>query len=399
MRTEFVRSLNCNYARILLKEKPEEKRYQYCILSRGGIRGLLPCSLRYINGEAYLYYDISSKQNIKQLYGGRCITRAGVTDFMWSFRQIEQELGRFLLDRSNILWYPEQVYQDLESNVFSFMYFPYHEGGSGFKELLEFWVEQIDYDDEELVDCIYQMYEQYERNGEVYLQAKIYEDVKKLEDTGKPAARIKTVESVRTVEVSVEEFEEERGKVEREKAERGSEERGRAERENVERKEAEMTEPDRKKHFFSIFEGKKKREREIRDNYRQIMQEHMNGYAVAEETPYEEEYGRTIYLEGPREEKEKKRELCTPEGRILAELDRPITTIGKRKEEADIVLEDMSVSRLHARVVKEKDTYYIEDLNATNGTFKNGLQLQPYERRELEPEDEIRVGRVLMVFR
>lgn len=429
MRTEFVRSLNCNYARILLKEKPEEKRYQYCILSRGGIRGLLPCSLRYINGEAYLYYDISSKQNIKQLYGGRCITRAGVTDFMWSFRQIEQELGRFLLDRSNILWYPEQVYQDLESNVFSFMYFPYHEGGSGFKELLEFWVEQIDYDDEELVDCVYQMYEQYERNGEVYLQAKIYEDVKKLEDTGKPAARIKTVESVRPVEVSVEEFEEERGKVEREKAERGSEERGRAEREraerertergrtereraerertergraereNVERKEAEMTEPDRKKHFFSIFEGKKKREREIRDNYRQIMQEHMNGYAVAEETPYEEEYGRTIYLEGPREEKEKKRELCTPEGRILAELDRPITTIGKRKEEADIVLEDMSVSRLHARVVKEKDTYYIEDLNATNGTFKNGLQLQPYERRELEPEDEIRVGRVLMVFR
>lgn len=444
MQTEFVRSLNCNYARILLEEKPEEKRYQYCILSRGGIRGLLPCSLRYINGEAYLYYDISSKQNIKQLYGGRCITRAGVTDFMWSFRQIEQELGRFLLDRSNILWYPQQIYQDLESNVFSFMYFPYHEGDSGFKDLLEFWVEQIDYDDEALVDCVYQMYEQYERNGEIYLQAKIYEDVKKLEDAEELATRIMAVESHRPVEASVEEFEEERekaerGRAERERTERGRSERGRserertergraererterekaererterektereraergrAERENAERKEAEMTEPDRKKHIFSIFEGKKKREREIRDNYRQIMQEHMNGYAVAEETPYEEEYGRTIYLEGSREEKEKKRELCTPEGRILAELDRPITTIGKRKEEADIVLEDMSVSRLHARIVKEKETYYIEDLNATNGTFKNGLQLQPYERRELEPEDEIRVGRVLMVFR
>lgn len=381
MRTEFVRSLNCNYARILLDEKPEEKRYQYCILNRGGIRGLLPCSLRYINGEAYLYYDISSKQNIKQLYGGRCITRSGVTDFLWSFRQIGQELGRFLLDRSNILWYPEQIYQDLESNVFSFMYFPYHEGDSGFKELLDFWVERIDYDDEVLVDCVYQMYEQYERNGEVYLQAKIYEDAKKLEVTEGSAASIKAVDTIYPVGKPVELFDEEWRKAEGEKA------------------ESEKAEPDKKKHLFSIFEGKKKKEREMRNNYRQSMQESMNGYAVAEETPYEEEYGRTIYLEGPSEGRNRKREICTPEGRILAELDRPITTIGKRKEEADIVLEDVSVSRLHARVVKEKEKYYIEDLNSTNGTFKNGLQLQPYERRELEPEDEIRTGRVLMVFR
>ena len=42
LQTEFVRNLNCNYERILLDVNPEEKRYQYCILSRGGIKGLLP---------------------------------------------------------------------------------------------------------------------------------------------------------------------------------------------------------------------------------------------------------------------------------------------------------------------------------------------------------------------
>ena len=68
LNTEYVRNLNCNYERILLDKKPEEKRYQYCILNRGGIKGLLPCSLLYINGVAYLYYDISSKQNVTQLY-------------------------------------------------------------------------------------------------------------------------------------------------------------------------------------------------------------------------------------------------------------------------------------------------------------------------------------------
>ncbi|MCM1192985.1 MAG: FHA domain-containing protein [Butyrivibrio sp.] len=398
MQTEFVRSLNCNYERILLEEKPEEKRYQYCILNRGGIRGLLSCSLRYINGTAYLYYNISSKQNIRQLYGGRCITRAWITDFIWSFRQIERELGRFLLDRKNILLYPEQIYQDLESNVFSFLYFPYYEGESGFKELLEFWVEQIDYNDEALTACIYQMYEQYERNGDVYLQTKIFEDAERLEN----ADRQENAEIGGNTETAVnfagagnlKKAADTAGGAGRPAGSvgvRGSEETP------VVNAEAE-TETDRKRHFFGMFMSKKK-ERELRENYRRNMQESMQGYAVAEETVYGEEYGKTIYMEGSGEQAKTGREVCTPEGRTLAVIDRPVTTIGKRKEEADIVLEDVSVSRLHARIVKEKEKYYIEDLNSTNGTFKNGLRLQPYERRELEPEDEIKTGRVIMVFR
>ncbi len=385
MQTEFVRSLNCNYERILLEEKPEEKRYQYCILNRGGIRGLLPCSLRYINGSAYLYYNISSKQNIRQLYGGRCINRAWIADFMWSFRQIERELGRFLLDRKNILLHPEQIYQDLENNVFSFLYYPYYEGENGFKALLEFWVEQIDYNDEALTACIYQMYEQYERSGDVYLQTKIFEDAERLENAGRPegAERMENIGKPASPAGT---------------ADAGKEGHTDSHTEaSVVNTEGE-TETDRKKHFFGRFMSKKK-EREIRESYRQNMQESMQGYAVAEETPYGEEYGKTIYMEGSAEAVRTKREVCTPEGRVLAVIDRPITTIGKRKEEADIVLEDMSVSRLHARIVKEKEKYYIEDLNSTNGTFKNGLRLQPYERRELEPEDEIKTGRVLMVFR
>lgn len=372
MQTEFIRSLNCNYVRVLLDKKPEEKRYQYCILNRGGIKGLLPCSLRYINGEAYLYYDISSKQNIKQLYNGRSITREWILDFMWGFRQIGQELGRFLLDKKNVLWYPDQIYQDLESNMFSFLYLPYHEESSGFKELLEFWVERMDYNDETLVECVYRMYEQYGKNGDVYLQAKFLEDAGILEE------RERVKESVDAASAAGEADEKE-------------------EREGAEQAAAVM--PDKKKSFFGFFDGRKRRERALRENYHSAMQEAMNGYAVAEDTGYGEEYGRTLYMERPMEPARRERQLCTSDGKVLVTLDRPITTIGKRKEEADLVLEDISVSRLHARIVKEKETYYIEDLNSTNGTFKNGLRLQPYERRELEEEDEIKTGRVIMVFR
>ena len=126
----------------------------------------------------------------------------------------------------------------------------------------------------------------------------------------------------------------------------------------------------------------------------------MAGCAVAEETPYEEEdMGRTIYMEEKPAEKEIRHRLMTEEGKLLAVLEPPVCTIGKKRGEAELVLEDLSISRLHARIVKEKDGYYLEDMNSTNGTFKNGLQLQPYEKRKLEEGDEITLGKVTMIYR
>ena len=181
LQMEYIRSLNCNYERLLLDGKPEENRYQYCILGRGEVKGLLPCSLRYIDNQAYLYYDISSKQGVSHLYSHQCIDRILIMDFLWSMKQIQQELERFLLDINNIIWNPEHIFQDLESNVFSFLYIPYYKGEPSFMKLLEFWVEHIDYADEELVECVYRIYERTERNGEVYLQSRIFKDAECLE--------------------------------------------------------------------------------------------------------------------------------------------------------------------------------------------------------------------------
>lgn len=383
LHTEYVRSLNCNYERILLDKKPEEKRYQYCILGRGGIKGLLCCSLRYINGLAYLYYDISSKQNVSQLYSNRCITREWMRDFVWGMKQIQQELGRFLLDTGNILWYPEQIFQDLESNVFSFLYVPYYDGESGFMKLVEFWVEHIDYDDEVLVDCVYHMYEQLERNGEVYLQSRIFEDTECLQDT-KTQNRMNTIsENTLGEEVSKEAA-----------SETTSEEE---DSDSVITFKSEKTE---RKGILSIFQGKKQRNKKQHDDYREAMQAAMHNYAVAEETIYDAEgYGQTIFIEEKADETEKIHRLYTPDDRLVAVLEKPVLSIGKKKGEVDVVLGDASVSRIHARIIVEKGNVYLEDLNATNGTFKNGLRMQPYEKRKLEEGDEIKCGKVILIFR
>lgn len=380
---EFVRSLNSNYERIQLDKIPEERKYQYCILGRCQIKGLLPCSLRYMNGIAYLYYNISSKQNLALLYGSRNITREWVKDFVWSLKQLQQELGRFLLDMNNILWSPEQIFQDLENNVFSFLYVPYYEGESSFMKLMEFWVEHIDYEDDVLVDCVYRMYERLERNGEVYLQSQIFEDAGCLEETKMPELVCTVLEE----KVVAEEEEEETAEVI-------------SSTEASETEELQKSSREGRKGIFGILEKKRSQNRKEREDYRRSMHQAMAGYAVAEETVYERKsYGKTVYIEEKPELEERTHRLVTPEGRLLAGLDRAVLSIGKKKGEVDLVLEDSSVSRIHARITNTDGRLYLEDLNSTNGTFRNGLRMQPYEKKKLEEGDEIRCGKVAFIFR
>ena len=70
----------------------------------------------------------------------------------------------------------------------------------------------------------------------------------------------------------------------------------------------------------------------------------------------------------------------------------------KSKQDADLVVEDASVSRVHALIMKEDDGYYLEDLNSLNGTYLNGSQLEIKEKVRLSSKDEIHIGKSCLVF-
>lgn len=67
-------------------------------------------------------------------------------------------------------------------------------------------------------------------------------------------------------------------------------------------------------------------------------------------------------------------------------------TIGKERSNMDYVLENDSVSRHHATILYEDGRYYIMDNRSTNGTVIEGIQLQPYEKAELENGYIISIG-------
>jgi len=383
LEAEYVRNCNCNYQRILLKEKPEDKRYQYCILSRGGIRYLLPCSLRYMDNKAYLYYDISSTQNLIKVFGERKVDRSWMKDFLWGVKQLRYELDRFLLEEEHIIWSPQHIYQDLEKNDFSFLYIPYFQGETGLSELLDFMVERVAYEDERLVEFVYGMHEKITQIGIDYLHHQIHEDFEKLEseeiqkDSEKGENRILSVQKTEMEEAVLQERMPATG---RETGKKGL-------------------------RFF--LDGKRNKQAK-KEEYRELLRRSMNempGYAVcetakyykSEEVSFEEEFGKTIYIEETA--KIRTAGLYKLDGELVTLLEKFPFVIGKKKEAVDLVLNDYSASRVHARIIREEGGTYIEDVNSTNGTFKNGLRLQPYEKRKLEVGDELRFGKTEYVYR
>ncbi len=61
-----------------------------------------------------------------------------------------------------------------------------------------------------------------------------------------------------------------------------------------------------------------------------------------------------------------------------------------RSADADVRIEDRFASGLHARIYSRGASYYVEDMNSTNGTFLNGGRLKG--EAELKDLDELRIG-------
>jgi hypothetical protein len=76
--------------------------------------------------------------------------------------------------------------------------------------------------------------------------------------------------------------------------------------------------------------------------------------------------------------------LISPEG----------VTIG-RSADSDIFLDDITVSRLHARIAKVEDGFVLTDQGSLNGTY---FENSPITQRELSSGDEFQIGKFHLLF-
>ena len=75
-------------------------------------------------------------------------------------------------------------------------------------------------------------------------------------------------------------------------------------------------------------------------------------------------------------------------------LDRDTTTAG-RHPEADIFLDDVTVSRRHAEFRRNDGEFEVVDVGSLNGTYVNR---EPRNSQTLSTGDEIQIGKFRLVF-
>ncbi|WP_310602226.1 DUF6382 domain-containing protein [Anaerosporobacter sp.] len=72
--------------------------------------------------------------------------------------------------------------------------------------------------------------------------------------------------------------------------------------------------------------------------------------------------------------------------------------IGKMTEGMDAVIEESTISRIHAKITQEEKEFYITDMGSTNGTFVNEENIQPHSKMLIKTGDVLRFASISYVF-
>ena len=160
IKPEYKRELSHSY--LILENIPKDKmdNYQCRMILKNKIPGLLCSSERFINGKVCLYYDISSRQSLDQLYEAGKMSFAEILGIVDGLAHVLENMSGFLLEEQNLLLDPRYMYLDLDTQQLCLLYYPFAEKenptGSIYMPVAEFFLEHVDHKEEKAVSAAYQ---------------------------------------------------------------------------------------------------------------------------------------------------------------------------------------------------------------------------------------------------
>ncbi len=159
MDISYKRELNHSY--LILKNENQQALSDYPakMLFSNSIKGLLPCASRLIDGETSLYYEITSRQSLSQIYETKKFNSTDLKSLFEALLNTITCMEDYLLDADLLLLSPDYIYQDFES-AFYFCCFPLESAPSGkdFVSLTEYLLPKINHEDNNAVLLGYGLY-------------------------------------------------------------------------------------------------------------------------------------------------------------------------------------------------------------------------------------------------
>lgn len=444
---KYYKDYKHNYMILHCDQEEISRSYQYKILTSGRIKELLGCSIRHLNGQTYFYYDISSKTTLENYYQSKKMSYEQVKDLLQQLHNIYNRLGTFFMEEAKLVILPEAIYYDLTDQKYIALYYPDYKPDTTnpYEALMDYLLDHIDTKDQQLADCMYRIYEMSEE------ACFSMEDALRLLEPCERKEETITVEQVSLNIVKDSEINETENLIcasepEPIPAKKGSLFYSIFALLSVCGITASMIvcylyELSMEETLILIgcvavmgvcllfclaviIRNHKKGSSEGKQECKSLSEEGLDAlYRVTKAPiPLDHVLSKDMDLHMAEQKPENKEPFhkteckntvffdlsSMAEYKLYAldkknknhiELKQFPCTIGKMAGCVDYVLPDDSVSRIHARFDRKDDRILLTDMNSTNGTYKNGLRMQPQETTEIEPGDEIRFGNLNYCYR
>lgn len=433
IQAEYRRELNHSYMIVKNAVPQLTRQYAYRMIQENRIRRLLTCQERMVDGESCLYFEISSRQALKQFYEGQRMDAAGIGQILQAVVQVQEDMGEYLLDGAGLLLEPTYIFIDVETEELYFCFYPgWGKDQNPYMHLADFFLEHVDHGQESAVNLAYQFYKM--SKSDSFVLASFMPYVEK--ECGEMRKKSRSEEEQRWIsqpdagqdcgffddtndiwqENTAYRNEARENTVYRNNVRENAPYRNEVQEDSgysdVGRKDRRKTDVSEKKRWYQrLFggrknahstEGKRWRKADKRKEDQEGNGEEMRSlWDVYADTLENREAGETIYfsdLEKPAPKPVGRPFLVEVGGGRRFCLESLPVTVGKLEQKAEILLEDASVSRIHARFFSETDDLWLMDLNSRNGTMINDKKLAPNEAVRVECGDEIRFGRERFQF-
>ncbi|MGN0482194.1 MAG: DUF6382 domain-containing protein [Lachnospiraceae bacterium] len=412
METQYKRKMNQSY--MILYGTNQSPAYQLQMLAHNRPAGLLQLEVVDTGQRQQYWYDITGKQPLEAVLSNGSLRIELLETILSGLENTWNLLARFLLQEERLLLSPAYIFLESGNAEISFCYCPAadEKEETSLTGLLEYLLSKLDHSDAQAVKLGYDVYQGVvEQKGsfrEILHQARLHKNEPLTEEVS--LQQTEPAQEQAADHTEMENSQEERSvpfERENERVRYSNSQMLRqadiADVRNQRREKFEIeTQPEfeslpkkkEKKKHFSFFHRKKKtpvsKEKRKSGGFSKLRKEEAEEILFEPTAFYEEKEERKTVFLGMRTPNASAMLHYEGDGNMSDFLiDREEYLIGSRAEGVDGLLQDMAVSRIHARILHRPDGYYIEDLNSLNGTTLNGRLLDFKEQVKLAQGDEI----------
>ncbi len=379
-------------------------QYEEMMLKENELKTLLTFYTMDVNGKTQFWYDISSKQSIKDYLEQNPISFELLIRIFAAIMVAFEEVAKYLLRTEHILLSAETIYVSRQEGQEVYLcYYPGDQDGKcGLSDFMNHIIGVLDYADDDLTRLCYSLYEmtldEHTTIGDLYeyIQENLPEDyiqasnMPRGNSTGNNCALQKEehiyaegdehIDSVKNV-ATYDDMEE---PVDEEVAQREFDFGGNVLEEIFNRIRSKGLEI-----YDMIMSWQKDKKDRTEDN------KPLENDLIIEPEPVECEP--TVFLGAKSNKVYGSLRYIGNEKESDYIIDSNIFRIGTHGAN-DACLNSQTVSRHHAKINEIDNHFYIQDLNSTNGTFLNDIMLNYSQSYELNPGDRITFADVPYIF-